>query len=449
MTAQTTFQRTYGGEGYDKAWSAAQTADGGYVIIGCTDSFGARDDDVWLIKTDASGDTMWTRIFGGPAEDWGYSVTQTADGGYILVSHTRSFGAGEWDVWLIKTDASGDTMWTRTYGGANYDRAYSVAQTADGGYVITGHTKSYGAGGGDVWLIKTGASGDTLWTRTFGGTEDDYGNSVQQTTDGGYGIAGYTGSFGAGCWDVWFIKTDFSGDTMWTRTFGGELWDEGRSVTQTAEGGYVVTGRTRSFGAGGFDVWLIKTDAAGDTIWTRTFGGGADDDGYSVAQTTDGGYVVAGYTWSFAVGCWDVWLIKTDASGDALWTRTYGGMHWDFGRSVQQTTDGGYIIAGYTKSFGAGYADAYLIKTDSAGNAAAIAEPEPPVAHKLAPATIVRAVLHLQSEIYNRESEILLLNSAGRKVMDLRPGPNDIRHLAPGIYFVRHASGIRKVVVQR
>ena len=205
-----------------------------------------------------------------------------------------------------------------------------------------------------------GQAPDVLWTETFGGSDNEVGYSVQQTTDGGYIIAGSTESFGAGNADVWLVKTDASGDTLWTKTFGGSELDIGYSVQQTLEGGYIIAGVSFSFGA---DVWLIKTDASGDTLWTKTFGGSDRDRSYSVQQTTDGGCIITGYTRSFGAGNEDVWLVKTDASGDTLWTKTIGGIDTDRGYSVQQTTDGGYIIVGHTSSFGAGASDVWLIKT--------------------------------------------------------------------------------------
>ena len=260
----------------------------------------------WLIKTDASGDTLWTKTFGGIDIVWAVSPADHRR----RIYHNWIYGYYCYDVWLIKTDASGDTLWTKTFGGSDFDYGFSVQQTTDGGYIITGITKSSFFGGGDVWLIKTDASGDTLWTKTFGGSFEDWGYSVQQTTDGGYIITGYTFSFGAGYSDVWLIKTDTSGDTLWTKTFGGSSSDDGYSVQQTTDGGYIITGYTYSFGAGG-DVWLIKTDASGDTLWTKTFGGSDVDNGNSVQQTTDGGYIITGYTSSFGAGDGDVWLIKT------------------------------------------------------------------------------------------------------------------------------------------
>jgi hypothetical protein len=365
--AQQRWQRAYGGTDYEEGRSVQQTSDGGYIVAGETSSFGAGLVDVYLIKTDASGDTLWTRTYGGTNSDYGYSVQQTQDGGYVVAGSTSSFGAGNGDVYLIKTNASGDTLWTRTYGGTDYDNGYSARQTSDGGYIVAGATNSFG-NGNQVYLVKTNASGDTLWTRAYGGTDYEEGRSVQQTSDGGHIVAGETSSFGAGLVDVYLIKADASGDTLWTRTYGGTSYDFGSSVQQTSDGGYIIAGYTFSFGAGYADVYLIKADAFGDTLWTRTYGGTNDDYGSSVQQTSDGGYIIAGDTRSFGAGNEAVYLIKTNSQGDTLWTRTYGGTEYDWGNSVQQTSDGGYIIAGGTSSFGAGYYDVYLVKTDANGN---------------------------------------------------------------------------------
>ena len=304
----------------------------------------------------------WNRTLGGSSNDYGASVQQTTDGGYIIAGSTHSFATSSYDVWLIKTAANGSANWTRTFGGSANDYGSSVRQTADGGYIVVGSTPSFGAGAADVWLIKTAANGSTDWTRTFGGSANDYGYSVQQTTDDGYIVAGSTASFGAGGYDVWLIKTAANGSAEWTRTFGGSSNDYGYSVQQTADDGYIVAGSTNSFGAGSGDVWLLKVAANGTANWTRTFGGSANDCGYSVQQTADGGYIVAGSTNSFGAGSGDVWLLKTAATGTAEWNSTFGGFSDDVGHAVQQTADGGYIIAGFTHSFGAGSGDVWLIK---------------------------------------------------------------------------------------
>ncbi|MDD2891182.1 MAG: hypothetical protein PHE49_11190, partial [bacterium] len=246
---------------------------------------------------------------------------------------------------LFSSQTYGIDTFEKTYGGENNDYGYSVQSTSDSGYIIAGYTNSFGFGNVDVYLIKTDSLGDTLWTKTYGGTQNDYGYFAQQTNDNGYIIAGYTNSFGAGGVDVYLIKTDSSGDTLWTRTYGGVNQDYGRSMQQTKDSGYIITGYTNSFGAGGADVYLIKINSSGDTLWTKTFGGSGSDYGHSVQQTKDSGYIIAGYTNSFGTGLSDIYLIKTNSSGDILWTKTYGGSQNDCGYFVRQTQDDGYIIA--------------------------------------------------------------------------------------------------------
>jgi hypothetical protein len=365
--AQITFERTYGGVDDDWGYSAAQTDDGGYVIAGESVPFGAVSSDLYLIRTDGGGETVWTRTYGGLSREWGYSLHETSDGGYIIAGATWSFGAGTCDVYLIKIDSTGDTLWTHTCGGADMEAGNSVLEAQAGGYIIAGWTHSYGLGSSDVYLIKTDSGGDTVWTRAYGGADPDWGSSVDQTSAGGYIIAGQTMSHGAGAGDVYLIKTNGAGDMVWTHTYGGPDPDCGLSVCETGDGGYVIAGVTASFGAGGEDVYLIRTDGGGDTVWTRTYGGLGSDGAYSLGETSDGGYVIAGWTSSFGAGSDDVYLIKTNSSGDTVWTRSYGGPGSDRGYSVEQTSDGGYIIAGVTSSYGAGAYDVYLIKTDADG----------------------------------------------------------------------------------
>jgi len=248
LQAQPYFQKTYGASNAEYGFSVEQTADGGYIIAGETNSSGAGSTDIYLVRTDASGDTLWVRTYGGTGAEYGYEVHETNDNGFIITGRTTSFGAGAADVFLIKTNSSGDIVWSKTYGGVLDDFGYSVQQTTDNGYIVTGFTQNFGVGGTDLYLIKTDVNGDTLWTRTFRGTSDDYGRSVKQTNDGGYIIAGYTNSFGAGGNDMYLLKTDGNGDSLWTKAFGGTGADYAYSIVQTTDLGYAVVGSTNSFG---------------------------------------------------------------------------------------------------------------------------------------------------------------------------------------------------------
>jgi len=305
----------------------------------------------------------------GKNGDGGESLIQTSDGGYAIAGSTYSFGAGETDVYVVKLDASGNLQWTKTIGGKDFEDGYSLIQTADGGYAIAGHTKSFGAGGADVYVVKLDANGNLQWTKTIGGKDWDEGHSIIQTSDGGYAIAGYTSSFGAGKLDVYVIKLDTNGNLQWTKTIGGPASEIGNSLIQTSDGGYAIAGYTDSFGAGREDVYVVKLDAKGNLQWTKTIGGSKRDWGESLIQTSDGGYAIAGTTTSFGAGGRDVYVIKLDAKGNLQWTKTIGGRSVEKGSSLVQTSDGGYAIAGETESFGAGNGDVYVVKLDRNGDA--------------------------------------------------------------------------------
>jgi hypothetical protein len=355
------WNQTFGGYYDDWGYCVQQTTDGGYIITGGTSSYGDIDGDFFLIKTDSNGNKTWHKTFGDISYDKGFSVTQTSDGGYIITGITFPI-VGVGNVGLIKTDSNGNKTWFKTFDGGGLDGGRSVSESSDGGYILTGYSSSSFPGFADVWLIKTDSNGKKIWDNKYGGTVYDCGMFVDQTIDGCYIIIGVTESYGAGSKDVWLIKTGSNGNKMWDKTFGGTSDDGGYSVSQTSDGGYIITGYTRSFGAGGDDVWLIKTDGSGNRVWDKTFGGTSDDGGYSVSQTSDGGYIITGYTRSFGAGSRDVWLIKTDSTGNMTWDRTFGGPDYDDAWCVQQTTDDGYIITGWTNSFGAGNDDVWLIK---------------------------------------------------------------------------------------
>ena len=305
--------------------------------------------------------------FGGIGNDIGYSVKQTADGGLIIVGSTDSWGNGETDIWLIKTNNEGIKEWDKTFGGGEGDWGTSVQQTADNGFIILGHTLSFGNGYYDIFMIKTDSEGNEIWVKTFGGNEEDFGYSVIQTSDGGYILVGFTVSFGSGNKDVWIIKTDSQGNEEWNKTYGGSEREIGFAVEQTSDDGFIITGLTETNTFGLYDILLIKTDINGENIWEKNIGNGNYEVGSSVKQTQDGGFIITGYTISYGNGARDIWLVKTDPVGEIEWDRTFGGIHNDGGHDVFQTNSGGFIVLGYTESSGNGQKDFKLIKTTPLG----------------------------------------------------------------------------------
>jgi len=372
LSSQITFERTYGGRSFDWGRAAVQSADEGYIIVGTTNSYGAGYGDIWLIKTDSLGDTLWTRTYGGQVDDWGEDVIPTTEGGCVAAGVKFFPDYRGYDIYLIKVDSQGETIWERTYDRHPLDWVTSMAQTMDGGYILTGGTGPFSDDSNDVYLVKADSLGDTLWTRTFGAIDsDDRGLSIVQAADGGYVIAGESGPnrlCEPGPYNVFLIKTDSLGDTLWTKHYGGIGEDVGYSITTAPDGGYVIAGMSTSY-SGWYDVYLIKTDETGDTLWTRAYGGTvwSEEWGYSVICASDGGFVIAGKTDSYGHGGEDVWLIKVDDHGEVYWAKTFGGPDMDYGTSVAPADDGGYILAGVTSSYGEGICDIYLIKTDSLG----------------------------------------------------------------------------------
>ena len=348
-----------------------QTADGGYVIAGVIWRMGGGQSYVYLVKTDARGRKLWSKTFGQGDVNRGESVQQTQDQGYIVAGTTWSSDGNRSDVYLIKTDRDGNEIWSRTYGGSRREEGFSVRQAMDGGFIIAGRTDSFGKGNEDVWLIKTDADGNEIWSRTYGGSRREEGFSVRQAMDGGFIIAGRTNSFGKGNDDVYLIKTDATGKSIWSKTFGGKGRDRGNSVHQTSDGGYIVAGTSWPFKEKYSDVYMIKTDENGKKVWHKTFGGRYGDYGYSVQQTADGGYIVVGNTRPFGrIGESKIYLIKTDGKGDKVWAKTFGGGGSAYGLSVRQATDGGYIIAGKKELESADDYDICLIKTNGNGTIA-------------------------------------------------------------------------------
>ncbi len=315
-----------------------------------------------------SQDLLWSKNYGGPYNEFGNACQQTAEGDLFALGSTYSYGNGSFDIYLLRTDSLGNSLSSKTFGGAGTEYGYDIHKTSDGGFIIVGSTKSYGAGERDVYLIKVDATGEFLWSKTFGGIADDEGRSVRQTSDNGFIICGGTYSFGSGYQDVYMIKTDPYGNLVWQKTYGGTGGESGMAVRQMSDGGYMVVGSTGSFGEGYSSVYVVRTNAAGDSLWARTYGGARADYGYSLERTLDGGVIIAGATASYGVGASDAYLIKLDPYGDVEWENTYGGVDDDRAYSVKQIPSGDFILAGNTLSFSSTY-DVYVVRTNPVGTA--------------------------------------------------------------------------------
>jgi len=358
----------YGGENLEYGRSVSVTQDGGYIICGTTGSYGSGENDVFLIKTDSSGGELWSNTFGGEDDDWGNIVTITQDGGYIICGSTESFGSGERDMYVIKTDSNAEELWSKTFGGENIDSGTSIYPTNDGGYIICGGINRSSSIDGDINLLKIDRNGEELWNNTFGEEGWDYARLVLVTQGGGYIICGTKNYLKNS--EVYLIKTDNNGNEQWSKSFGGDKADNGESIVVNAAGEYIICGSTASFGSGNTDVYLIKTDSNGKELWSKTFGGENWDYGNSISITQDGDYIICGSTESFGSGERDVYLIKTDSNGEELWSKTFGGEEDDNGDWITVTPDGDYIVCGTSSPSKSddSKSDIFLIKTDSKGN---------------------------------------------------------------------------------
>ncbi len=324
-----------------------------YSVIQTTDGGFALSGSL-LIKTDANGIIQWHQTYEG---DDIMTVIQTSDGSFIIAVGSL----------LVKTDANGNVQWSHTYKGREDVDIRSVIQTTDGGFALTGWTKPYGVGCRDIWLVRTDANGILQWNQTYvGGSEDLQAScTVVQTADGGFALTGEARPYGSDWSDMWLIKTDNNGIVQWNHTYGGAVPDAAWSIIQTTDGGFALAGETYSYSSSTSerDMWLVKTDMNGIMQWNRTYGGKCHEIAHSVIQTVDGGFALAGYTCSYGAGGFDMWLVKTDVNGIMQGHQTYGGVENEEANSVIQTTKGDFVLAGYTQSFGAGELDMWLVRT--------------------------------------------------------------------------------------
>jgi hypothetical protein len=366
------WMKIFGGTGDDYGYSVQQTIDGGYILAGETGSVDMHG-EIWVIKTDENGNKVWDKTLGGVNQDYNPNIKQTNDKGFIITAKTYSFGAGEVDIWVVKLDENGAEQWNTTFGKQFWDYNGECQQTTDGGYIIVGTMSRYEPLIFDLFLVKIDSEGNQLWNKTFKNKPEsyDFGKSVQQMSDGGYIIAGSTIPRGTNTsYDIWLIKTDAQGNEQWNRIYReNSSWKGTCSIEPTSDGGYIVLATRGYYESKQVDFFMMKINQYGDEQWNKTYGGLLDDYGSESYQTTDGGYIIIGYTVSYGAGEADVWMIKTDTYGNEQWNRTYGGKNNDGGHSIALTSDGGYIVTGSKGSYVKDNysSDVWLIKTDSQG----------------------------------------------------------------------------------
>lgn len=471
--------------------------DGGYVLAGRTRSSNGDvngiqgQDDFWVVRLDTAGNILWQRPLGGSANDGAVEIRQTADAGFVVVGWTYSNSGqvsgnhGNADAWVVKLDNGGVIQWQKAFGGSVEDAAYSVEQTSDGGYIVAGYAYSTNGtlngnhGGADAWVLKLDASGTLQWQKPFGGSLVDKAFSVQQTSDGGYIFAGYSNSTDGdvdgnhGDYDFWVLKMDATGNFEWQKTMGGTNEEYAYSIQQTTDGGYIIGGWSVSNSgdvtgnhANG-DYWVVKLDAAANITWQRALGGSMVDKAYTVRETDDGGFVVAGSSNSTDGditnnhGMDDYWIVKLDGSGALVWEQSYGGSNADVAWPMQSTSDGGYLVAGWSSSTNGdvsgnhGDKDFWVVKL--APDVTGIGEHAGLGNLSLFPNPTTGWVT-LQLDKPHSHSDIRITDLSGRLVktipVDNMCNPSFQMDVANGVYFVQvqagnGKSGMAKVVVYK
>eukprot|EP01022_Parablepharisma_sp_SALTPOND_P012095 TRINITY_DN1545_c0_g1_i1.p1 TRINITY_DN1545_c0_g1~~TRINITY_DN1545_c0_g1_i1.p1 ORF type:complete len:840 (-),score=50.39 TRINITY_DN1545_c0_g1_i1:81-2600(-) len=338
--------------------SIISTSFGGYAIVGAAYSYSLNDVDAFFLLTDRHGNILRNYTFGGKLHDQANAIAECLEG-FAIVGKTKSYGNGNFYVWVLWTDKDGYLLREMTYGGEKEDEGLSIiyyfdrsiATVGQGEFVIAGYTYSYGARDSNVWVIRTSSTGQHLWNITFGGGNEDRGTGLVQTRDGGCAVVGYTKSYGAGDADVWVIRINNVGKQLWDAKFGGMSEDVGNGIVECTDGGFAVVGYTRSYGQGESDIWLIRISHTGEKVWSRTFGGSSYYYGYSLIQTPDYGFVVAGYNYSYGADGRDLWLIKATKEGETRWSRRFSGKLMDGGLSITMTSDGAFAVTGYTQPY--------------------------------------------------------------------------------------------------
>jgi hypothetical protein len=359
------FARTFGGVENDSAYAILEV-DGGYVVAGDTDSFDEGGGDFWIVHTNMGGYVTAEQAWGGGGLDEARAMAPAPGGGWVVAGPTESFGVGgDGAMWVVAFGSDGAVDWQRTIEGGG---AAGIAPAGGGGYFLVGGTMAWGEGASDVWVVKIDADGAVSWENTYGGLQNDTSYAVAATPDDGCAVAGWTSSAGEGVSDVLVLKLASDGSVDWGYSYGAAEGDEARAIAATADGGYVVAGSTIKSGTSDADMWVLKLDSSGGVDWQNFYGGTSPDRAFAVTQTSDDGYLVGGRTESFGAGGADMWILKLDSSGEVDWQRTFGSSYDEQARAVLESSDGFYVIAGRDAYYGASAEDMWLVKLDTDGN---------------------------------------------------------------------------------
>lgn len=355
------FQLNYGGAAEDLGKAVLEYNNGDLYIAGSTASYGVGLNDMFVIKTDAKGKKIWSKAYGGIADDEGTELIMMADGNLLVLGTTSSNGAGAKDIFLLKIDTSGAILWQKYFGGSGDETGEDLMMTSDGNYMITGVTTSFGSGLRDIYVIKINDSGTLLWSKTFGGTADDGGSSLCQAPAGDVMLFNYTDNYGAINRDLYVIRINSSGDSLSSWLYGGNEYEEAQSIEPTADGNFILFGHSASFGHIEHNMYALKISGTGTILWENNYGGMFHDGGEHGRQCMGGGYVLAGRTSSYGNGFEQMYLLKTDEGGNLQWQKDIGGTEDDAAYNIMET-DEAYFLVGNTRSVTNGNNDVFLAK---------------------------------------------------------------------------------------
>ncbi|MFX0167863.1 MAG: hypothetical protein ACFE89_00785 [Candidatus Hodarchaeota archaeon] len=369
------WHKTFGGINADSGYDIVECQEGGYAIVGGTMSWGEGETDAIIIRTDADGNELWNQTYGSEGSDGALAIIECSNGGFAFTGYTRNGTLGRHNLWFVRTDADGNVLWERIYGGVDNDQGFALIEVSNGGFAVAGITRSFGSVDPltqirtfDIWLLRTDPQGIMLWNRTYGGTADDISHSLLEVPEGGFAISGEFNSsyqsIGGGPLieyhpDAFIIRTNANGETLWSQTYGGDANDFSRSLILLEDGSFALAGFANSQADEPYDGIFIRTNSSGYGIYQTTHGSLKDDFFQTTIACGSSGFALAGYT--YLTDSADLWLIRTDALGNPQWVRMFGGPDDDLIRAGIRCQEG-FVLTGYTFSFGAGSRDIWLVK---------------------------------------------------------------------------------------